>query len=57
VPWLLEQAWEIYYKVLSRIHRQLGQLTKLDLAHVSPALHAARDLVCWLPARTACLPR
>ncbi|KAJ1627029.1 armadillo-type protein [Pavlovales sp. CCMP2436] len=45
----LDQAWEIYYKVLSRIHRQLGQLTKLDLAHVSPALHAARDLVLAVP--------
>lgn len=41
-------------QVLQRIHRQLGRLSALELAHVSPHLHAARNLEVAVPgARSA----
>ena len=45
----MERAWELYYRVLQRISKQLAQLHTLHLAHVSPALHEARDLVLAVP--------
>jgi FKBP12-rapamycin complex-associated protein len=45
----LNQAWDIYYHVFHRIHKQLPSLTSLDLARCSPDLLAARGLELVVP--------
>ena len=42
-------AWDLYYKVFRRISKQVVQLSKLDLATVSPKLLSARDLDLAVP--------
>ncbi|CAH2355370.1 serine/threonine-protein kinase Tor2p [[Candida] railenensis] len=45
----LNQAWDIYYNVSRRIHRQLQQSQSLELQYVSPKLEEIRDLELAAP--------
>ncbi|MCJ1306656.1 phosphatidylinositol kinase- protein kinase tor1 [Agyrium rufum] len=45
----LNQAWDLYYSVWSKISRQLPQLIHLDLSYISPRLKEARDLELAVP--------
>ncbi|KAL7665224.1 Serine/threonine-protein kinase TOR [[Candida] zeylanoides] len=45
----LNQAWDIYFNVSRRIHRQLQQSQSLELQYVSPKLEEVRDLDLALP--------
>lgn len=45
----LNQAWDLYYRVFRRITKQLPQLTKLELQHVSPKLQQSHDMELAVP--------
>eukprot|EP00727_Mastigamoeba_balamuthi_P000853 m51a1_g10765 putative protein atypical group (2524) ;mRNA; r:20614-29506 len=45
----INAAWALYYQVFKRIHRQLPQMTTLELQYVSPKLLAAKDLDLAVP--------
>lgn len=45
----LNQAWDLYYKVMRTLRRQLPSLTSLDLQYVSPKLLEAHDLEIAVP--------
>ena len=45
----LNQAWDLYYKVMRTLRRQLPSLTSLDLQYVSPKLLEAQDLEIAVP--------
>ena len=45
----LYQAWGLYYKVFRRITKQLDQLEKIELQHVSPLLAKAKSLSLAVP--------
>ncbi|CEM08834.1 unnamed protein product [Vitrella brassicaformis CCMP3155] len=45
----IDQAWQIYYRVFQKIHRQIQSLTHLDLQYVSPNLLSAKDLQLAVP--------
>ncbi|KAF4714908.1 phosphatidylinositol kinase- protein kinase tor1, partial [Perkinsus olseni] len=46
---LIDQAWQIYYKVFQKIHKQVQTLSHLDLQYVSPLLLNARNLELAVP--------
>ncbi|TMW66398.1 hypothetical protein Poli38472_004163 [Pythium oligandrum] len=45
----LNQAWDIYYNVFSRIRKQLSNLSTLELANVGPKLLSVRGLSLAVP--------
>ncbi|KAI9920631.1 hypothetical protein PsorP6_000181 [Peronosclerospora sorghi] len=45
----LNQAWDIYYGVFSRIRKQLANLSTLELANVGPKLLSVRNLTLAVP--------
>jgi len=45
----INAAWELYYHAFKRITRQVGKITRLELASVSPDLRDARDLELAVP--------
>jgi FKBP12-rapamycin complex-associated protein len=45
----LNQAWDIYYKVMRVLRKQLPSLNSLDLQYVSPKLLEAHDLEIAVP--------
>ena len=45
----INQAWDLYYKVMRTLRRQLPSLTSLDLQYVSPKLLEAHDLEIAVP--------
>ena len=49
----LHQAWDLYSSVHRRVKRQIGGFDELELAHVAPALVAARDLQLAVPGTYA----
>ncbi|KAF4675377.1 phosphatidylinositol kinase- protein kinase tor1 [Perkinsus chesapeaki] len=46
---LIDQAWQIYYKVFQKIHKQVQTLSHLDLQYISPMLLNARNLELAVP--------
>ncbi|KAG6574344.1 Phosphatidylinositol kinase (PIK-L2) [Phytophthora cinnamomi] len=45
----LNQAWDIYYNVFSKIRKQLANLSTLELANVGPKLLSVRNLTLAVP--------
>uniref|UniRef100_M4C622 non-specific serine/threonine protein kinase n=1 Tax=Hyaloperonospora arabidopsidis (strain Emoy2) TaxID=559515 RepID=M4C622_HYAAE len=45
----LNQAWDIYYSVFSKIRKQLANLSALELANVGPKLLSVRNLTLAVP--------
>lgn len=45
----LNQAWDIYYSVFSKIRKQLANLSTLELANVGPRLLAVQNLSLAVP--------
>jgi len=45
----LNQAWDMYYKVMRTLRKQLPSLNSLDLQYVSPKLLEAHDLEIAVP--------
>ncbi|KAJ0410136.1 hypothetical protein ATCC90586_001621 [Pythium insidiosum] len=45
----LNQAWDIYYTVFSKIRKQLANLSTLELANVGPKLLSVQDLSLAVP--------
>uniref|UniRef100_H3G802 Serine/threonine-protein kinase TOR n=1 Tax=Phytophthora ramorum TaxID=164328 RepID=H3G802_PHYRM len=45
----LNQAWDIYYSVFSKIRKQLANLSTLELANVGPKLLSVRNLTLAVP--------
>jgi FKBP12-rapamycin complex-associated protein len=45
----LNQAWDIYYSVFSRIRKQLANLSTLELANVGPKLLSVHNLSLAVP--------
>jgi FKBP12-rapamycin complex-associated protein len=45
----LNSAWDLYYKVMRTLRRQLPGMTSLDLQYVSPKLLEAHDLEIAVP--------
>lgn len=45
----LQQAWDLYYHIFKRIHKQLPTMTTLDLNYVAPALMRAQGLELAVP--------
>lgn len=45
----LNQAWDIYYSVFSKIRKQLANLSTLELANVGPKLLSVRNLSLAVP--------
>ena len=45
----LHQAWEVYQSIFKKIKAQIGNLKKIELHHVSPALTAAHNLSLAVP--------
>ncbi|RLN97992.1 hypothetical protein BBJ28_00023313, partial [Nothophytophthora sp. Chile5] len=45
----LNQAWDIYYNVFSKIRKQLANLSTLELANVGPKLLSVRNLSLAVP--------
>lgn len=45
----LNQAWDIYYNVFSKIRKQLANLSTLELANVGPRLLAVQSLSLAVP--------
>eukprot|EP01103_Thecamoeba_quadrilineata_P007525 TRINITY_DN17389_c0_g1_i1.p1 TRINITY_DN17389_c0_g1~~TRINITY_DN17389_c0_g1_i1.p1 ORF type:complete len:1008 (-),score=152.93 TRINITY_DN17389_c0_g1_i1:138-3029(-) len=45
----MNQAWDIYYLVFRRLHKQLPQITQIELQYVSPRLLHAHDLDLAVP--------
>ncbi|KAE9046870.1 Serine/threonine-protein kinase [Phytophthora rubi] len=45
----LNQAWDIYYSVFSKIRKQLTNLSTLELANVGPKLLSVRNLTLAVP--------
>ncbi|TDH73380.1 hypothetical protein CCR75_008691 [Bremia lactucae] len=45
----LNQAWDIYYSVFSKIRKQLANLSTLELANVGPKLLSVQNLTLAVP--------
>ncbi|GMH78184.1 hypothetical protein TL16_g07704 [Triparma laevis f. inornata] len=45
----IHQAWALYYQIFRRITKQLNQLEKIELQHVSPLLLNAKGLKLAVP--------
>ena len=45
----LNQAWDIYYAIFTKIRKQLGHLTTLELANVAPKLLSVQNLTLAIP--------